>query len=48
MFTTRAEIFSDGQKPLGKSPKPTGIKFLTGSRQEQADKNNSTGMTKFS
>jgi hypothetical protein len=40
-YTTRSEVFPDGQKPSGKTEKPSGVQFLTGSRQEQADRNRS-------
>jgi len=46
--TTRLQFFPNGQKPSGKTWKPTGDTFLTAHRQESADRNSSTGKTYFS
>ena len=42
------QFFPDDRKPTGKSKKPSGIVFLSASRQQTADRNSSTGKAHYS
>jgi len=46
--TTRKQKITDGQKPSGKGGKPSGVLFLTVSRQEHADRSPVLGKVHFS